>query len=89
MTVTKDGKPVTGTIVSDDGNTLKMEAKDGKIESMVIYHANGKVAVDVKNKKLYDEEGASINDREFRKKYPELDKQGEKILKQLQSLTER
>ena len=71
-----EGKAFTGTAWSSDGKTMSITCHDGIMDSMMVYHANGRKAI--KSMTLYgkgdcfDASGKAISMEELIENYPGL-----------------
>ena len=71
-----EGKAFSGTAWSSDGKTMCITCHNGIVDSMVVYHANGRKAI--KSITLYskgecfDDSGKSISMEELIENYPKL-----------------
>ena len=73
-----DGAPFTGEVWSDDGMTYCLEAEDGDIVSLTLYHSNEAKALTLYAKdslKAYTENGDEISLDSFNAAYKPLAKE--------------
>ena len=81
------GKPFTGEVWSDDGSTYRMDAAEGEIVSLTLYHPNGNIAFSkpahADSALFYDEQGTRLPLDSFATRYEELAKQIPQLLKRI------